>query len=108
MVPLDRVTGRGADGGVVGHAQLQLAAGPVQSDVYRGPRGVLGRVRQRLLDDAVGGQITARRQVTRLAGDGEPNIAARGAEPAEELVEAFEAWNRVPAIGPVGGVIFLT
>jgi len=62
---LGRLAGRGT--AVVGDLQLELVGPVAHGDLRANPAGVLARVGQRLLDDATGRQVDARRQRPRVA-----------------------------------------
>src|SRR6476619_1007035 len=74
-----RAVGRRLRAAVVRYLELELVVAPPQRDPGLGGAGVLERVRQSLLDEAVGGEVDARRQLSLRAlhveVDLEPGLA---------------------------------
>ena len=78
----------------VGDVHGELVAGPVEADVRRRAAGVLDRVGQRLLHDAVDGELGAGAERAALAADLERHRQARGARALDELREPVERRRR--------------
>ena len=74
----------------VGDVDGERVVGPVEADVRRRAAGVLDRVGQRLLHDAVDGELGAGAERAPLAADLERDRQARGARALDELLEPVE------------------
>ena len=89
------VAARGRAGAVVGDLERDVALAEVDGDVRRGARaGVLADVGQRLLHDAVGGEVDAGRERALPAADLDVDRDVGGAALGHELVQPREARLR--------------
>ena len=84
---------------VVRDLELERVRLPVHRDPGVGRPCVLERVRQRLLDDAVGGEVDSRLQLARLPLDLELDREARGAAPSSS-----ESIVPIPGCGANSGI----
>jgi len=91
----------GAVRAAVDDLQLELRGRPAHGDRGRRGAGVLDRIGERLLDDAVGGQVDAGRQRARLALDGERDGESGGARALDEAVELAHGRLRRAVVGVV-------
>ena len=87
---------------VVAHLDLELVASVAQDHLDPGGASVAKRVRQRLLDDAVGGEVHARRQRRRLSLVADHDLEAAGAHGLGQLVDALEPRLRRGRVGALG------
>src|SRR6202042_1220591 len=104
----ERAEGAGprGTGAVVADAQHEGVCGVVQLDVDGGALRVPARVRQRLLDDAVGGQLDARVKRGHGTGDDEADARPRGvACLLEEVIELPQAGLGLPVGDTAPGVL---
>jgi hypothetical protein len=86
--------GPGRRGAVVAHGDLQRVRAVRQGDARGCTAGVLDDVGQRLLDDPVGRQLDARRQVAHLAVDAELGRQAVRAHLANQLGQVVQGRLR--------------
>jgi hypothetical protein len=86
----------------VGHVDPQLVVPVAERDRGRGRPGVPDGVGQRLLDDAVGGQVHGGRQRDGLPGHGERGVQAGPAGPGDQGLELGGARRRLGGVGVVG------
>ena len=83
----------------VGDAHLERVLAPLEPHLRRRAAGVLDGVGQRLLHDAVDGELGARAEEAALAADLERHGQARLARALDQLAQPVELGRR----GPVGG-----
>ena len=85
--PVAAAVAAGLGAAVVGDLELELVLAPADGDPRARRAGVLERVRERLLDHAVRSEVDARRELRRLALDGELDRKAGFADRADEDVD---------------------
>ena len=86
----------------IGHVDLQFVVAVVERDRGGGRAGVPDGVGQRLLGDAVGGQVDGGRERDLLPGHRERRLQASPARPGDEVLDLGGARGRLGGVGVVG------